>query len=95
MLSITQFRLNRLLDSAVLSYPHIKGEKLTVFVNLYANTDFIPSSSRETREILAIMLAFVVEEITRIVARKTYSAEGLQKLCNAKDRNREVIRTEI
>jgi len=41
------------------------------------------------------MLAFVVEEITRIVARKTYSAEGLQKLCNAKDRNREVIRTEI
>jgi hypothetical protein len=39
---------------------------------------------RTTHEILAIMLAFEVEEITRIVARKTYSAEGLQKLCSAK-----------
>jgi hypothetical protein len=28
------------------------------------------------------MLAFVVKEITRIMARKTYSAEGLQKLCS-------------
>ena len=26
------------------------GEKLTVFANLYANTDFIPSSSRDTIE---------------------------------------------
>jgi hypothetical protein len=42
------------------------------------------------------MLAFEVEEITRIVARKTYSAEGLQKLCNAKiEIEIEVFRTEI
>ena len=39
---------------------------------------------RTTHEILAIMLAFEVEEITRIVARKSYSAEGLQKLCSAR-----------
>jgi len=44
------------------------------------------------------MLAFEVEEIIRIVARKTYSAEGLQKLYNAKidiEIEIEVFRTEI
>lgn len=44
------------------------------------------------------MLAFEVAEITRIVARKTYSAEGLQKFCSAKieiEIEIEVFRTEI
>jgi hypothetical protein len=40
------------------------------------------------------MFAFVVEEITPIVTRKTYSAEGLQKLCSAKVEI-EDFRTEI
>lgn len=56
----------------------------------------IKKELRTTHEILAIMLAFEVEEITRIVARKTYSVEGLQKLCNAKiEIEIEVFRTEI
>ena len=44
------------------------------------------------------MLALEVAEITRIVARKTYSAEGLQKFCSAKieiEIEIEVFRTEI
>jgi hypothetical protein len=42
------------------------------------------------------MLAFEVEEIARVVARKTYSAEGLQKLCSDKiEIEVEVFRTEI
>jgi len=58
----------------------------------------IKKELRTTHEILAIMLAFEVEEIIRIVARKTYSAEGLQKLYNAKidiEIEIEVFRTEI
>jgi hypothetical protein len=39
-------RNNATIMFGVLKYPLIRGE-LTVFVNLYANTDFMPSSSRE------------------------------------------------
>ena len=53
-------------------------------VNMYNIFIIIKKELRTTHEIPAIMLAFEVEEITRIVAKKSYSAEGLQKLCSAR-----------
>ena len=50
----------------------------TIQVNMYI-IFIIIKGLRTTHEILSKMLAFAVEKITRIVARKTDSAEGFQK----------------